>query len=89
MTASEDLTSMLGVAQRSRASDVHLTARQPALMRVDSDLTGIPGWAEPTSSAWLDEAVGGLMSREQLEEFRTRVMPLTRPKKERGHLREV
>jgi pilus retraction protein PilT len=71
MTASEDLTSMLGVAQRSRASDVHLTARQPALMRVDSDLTGIPGWADPTSSAWLDEAVGALMSREQLEEFRT------------------
>src|SRR5688500_7643196 len=71
MTASEDLTSMLGIAQRSRASDVHLTARHPVLMRVDGDLTPIPGWTEPTSPAWLDEAVGGLMSRDQLEEFRT------------------
>ncbi|WP_127475521.1 type IV pilus twitching motility protein PilT [Microbacterium sulfonylureivorans] len=71
MTASEDLTSMLATAARSRASDVHLTARLPALMRVDGDLTPIPGWAEATSPAWLDEAVGSLMSRDQLEEFRT------------------
>ena len=71
MTASEELTAMLATAGRSRASDVHLTARLPALMRVDGDLTAIPGFTEPTPPAWLDDAVGGLMSRDQLEEFRT------------------
>lgn len=35
------------------------------------------------------ESVRLIVGGEELEEFRTRVMPLTRPKKERGHLREV
>lgn len=69
MTASDDLTTILATAAHSRASDVHLTARLPVLMRVDGDLTPVPGWPDPMSPGWLDEAVGGLMSRAQLEEF--------------------
>ncbi|MEX2439543.1 MAG: hypothetical protein WD739_06655 [Actinomycetota bacterium] len=37
----------------------------------------------------IQESVRLIVGGEALEEFRTRVMPLTPPKKERGHLREV
>ncbi len=64
------LVGLLSVAQRSRASDVHLTANLAPLMRVDSDLTGIPGYEAPTTQNWLETAVGGIMSNEQVAEFR-------------------
>ena len=37
MTASEQLTAMLATAARSRASEVHQTARRPPRMRVGRD----------------------------------------------------
>jgi hypothetical protein len=35
------------------------------------------------------ESVRMIVGSDELEEFRTRELPLTPPKKERGHLREV
>lgn len=64
------LVPMLTVAARSRASDVHLTANHVPLMRVDGDLTGIPGHEAPTSQNWLESAVGGILSNDQVAEFR-------------------
>lgn len=64
------LFDLLGAAQRSRASDVHLTANHPPLMRVDGDLTEIPGYLAPTTTNWLDSAVGGMLSNDQVAEFR-------------------
>ena len=64
------LVPLLSIAQRARASDVHLTAAHPPLMRVDGDLAGIPGHEEPTTANWLETAVGGIMTNEQIAEFR-------------------
>ncbi|GAA5037163.1 type IV pilus twitching motility protein PilT [Microbacterium fluvii] len=72
MTATDDLHAMLGTALTARASDVHLTAKQPARMRVDGDLVPIPGFELATTPAWIESAVGGLLSREQYEEFAER-----------------
>ncbi|BDV30359.1 type IV pilus twitching motility protein PilT [Microbacterium terricola] len=69
MTASDDLLGMLGVALAARASDVHLTAKHPARMRVDGDLEPIPGYEGVTPPAWIESAVGGLLSSDQYEEF--------------------
>jgi twitching motility protein PilT len=64
------LAGMLGVAHRSRASDVHLTAGHPPLMRVDGDLETIPGFEMPTTVNWLEAALGDMLSREQVDGFR-------------------
>lgn len=69
-TAVSPLFDLLAVAQRSRASDVHLTANLPPLMRVDGDLADIPGYLEPTTANWLDSAVGGMLTNDQVTEFR-------------------
>lgn len=70
---SQDVTligGLLAVAARSRASDVHLTADHPPQMRVDGDLTLVPGFEEPTSTNWLEAAIGGILTNEQVGEFR-------------------
>ncbi|NLP85905.1 type IV pilus twitching motility protein PilT [Microbacterium sp. CFH 90308] len=67
---SNALPSMLATAGTAGASDVHLTANHPPLMRVKGDLAAIPGFAEPTGTNWLEGAVGGLMTNEQIVEFR-------------------
>jgi len=64
------LQGLLAAAARSRASDVHLTADQPPQMRVDGDLELIPGFEEPTSTNWLETAIGGILSSDQVAEFR-------------------
>lgn len=64
------LVGLLSAAQRARASDVHLTAGHLPLMRVDGDLAEIPGHEAPTSANWLENAVGGILSTEQVVEFR-------------------
>lgn len=64
------LPAMLAAALVARASDVHLTANHPPLMRVDGDLTPITGFLEPTTANWLDGAVGDLMTTEQIAQFR-------------------
>lgn len=70
MYDAESLAAMLGTAGRAGASDVHLTANHPPLMRVDGDLVEIPGFIEPTGTNWLEQAVGSLMTSDQIAEFR-------------------
>ncbi|RLK49693.1 type IV pilus twitching motility protein PilT [Microbacterium telephonicum] len=64
------LTDLLAVAARARASDVHLTANHLPLMRVDGDLAEMPGFLEPTTANWLESAIGGMLTNEQVAEFR-------------------
>lgn len=64
------LVGMLSAAGLAGSSDVHLTANHPPLMRVDGDLVQIPGFTEPTGTNWLEGAVGGIMTNEQVAEFR-------------------
>jgi pilus retraction protein PilT len=63
---------LLARGSRNRASDIHITAGLPALMRVDGDLVPIPGFTEPLPSSWVEEAAAGLMAPSQREEFRQR-----------------
>jgi twitching motility protein PilT len=66
------LDGLLSVAARHEASDVHLTADAPPLMRVDGDLKAVPGHAEPLSALWVESAALGLMSPAQRDEFAER-----------------
>ena len=68
---STPLHGLLAAAARSRASDVHLTANHPPQMRVDGELESIPGYEEPTTTNWLESAMGGILSNEQIAEFRS------------------
>lgn len=68
MTAAE-LTRLLIVGARREASDVHVTAGQPPLMRVDGDLVPVPGYSAPLSHEWVETVAFSLMSPEQREEF--------------------
>lgn len=63
------LDSMLFAAADQNASDVHLTAGTPALMRVDGDLMPIPGYPETLPADWLEEAMSALMSPGHRAEF--------------------
>ncbi len=63
------LTELLAVAQRLRASDVHLTEHLPPQIRVDGSLTGVPGGEAPLSDDWFRTALGQMLSRHQLEEL--------------------
>jgi twitching motility protein PilT len=64
------LQGLLAAAAHSRASDVHLTAQHPPQMRVDGDLALIPGFEDPTTTNWLESAIGGILSSDQVAEFR-------------------
>ncbi len=66
---SATLTELLRIGARAGASDVHITAEAPPLMRVDGDLVGIPGHPEPLVDAWVREAAFGLMNTGQRAEF--------------------
>lgn len=68
---SEPLTldAVLTQAANFRASDVHLTADRPPLMRVDGALAAIPRISSVLPAAWLDQAVRGILSESQAEEF--------------------
>ncbi|MET0296365.1 MAG: type IV pilus twitching motility protein PilT [Microbacterium sp.] len=67
---STSLVGMLATAGHAGSSDVHLTANHPPLMRVDGDLVQIPGFTQPTGTNWLEGALGGIMTSEQVAEFR-------------------
>ncbi|MDN3496118.1 type IV pilus twitching motility protein PilT [Planococcus sp. APC 4015] len=67
---STSLVGMLATAGIAGSSDVHLTANHPPLMRVDGDLVQIPGFTAPTGTNWLESALGGIMTNEQVSEFR-------------------
>lgn len=64
------LDALLAAAGRARASDVHLTADRAPQMRVDGDLMAIPGHEQPTTANWLESAIGGILTDEQVAEFR-------------------
>jgi twitching motility protein PilT len=66
------LDAMLHVAAPLRASDVHITAGRPPLMRVDGDLVAIPGYEAPLSIEWVEKIAFDLMAPGQREEFDTR-----------------
>ncbi len=68
---SEPLTldALLAQAAGHRASDVHLTADQPPLMRVDGSLAPIPRISSVLPAAWLDAALRGILSSELAEDF--------------------
>lgn len=67
---STSLVGMLAAAGAAGASDVHLTANHPPLMRVDGDLEQIRGFTEPTGTNWLESALGDIMTHEQITGFR-------------------
>lgn len=71
-TINSDLARMLAIAARASASDVHLTAGHPPLMRVDGDLEPILDYPDPTTASWLETALGDMLSGEQIVEFRQR-----------------
>lgn len=66
------LTPMLAAGARRAASDLHLTAGMPPLMRVDGDLMPVPGHDEALTGEWLEAALGELMTRDQKAEFEER-----------------
>ncbi len=68
---SEPLTldALLAQAAGNRASDVHLTADQPPLMRVDGSLAPIPRISSVLPAAWLDASLRGILSSELAEDF--------------------
>lgn len=53
----------------NRASDLHITADRPPLMRVDGDLVPIPDYDAPLPEAWVEQAAFALMSDGQRAEF--------------------
>ncbi|CAH0151704.1 MULTISPECIES: type IV pilus twitching motility protein PilT [unclassified Microbacterium] len=63
------LSELLSLAARGRASDLHITADAPPLMRVDGDLIVIPQQPDPLDATWVREAAHSLMSDGQRDEF--------------------
>lgn len=68
-TAPLPIRELLATAQRSRASDVHLTEGLPPQMRVDGDLAVIPGGDDCRSREWFQLALQDLMTPRQLDEL--------------------
>lgn len=66
------LDHLLARAARERASDVHITAGHPALMRVDGDLVAVPEHLDTLSEAWVEQAALSLMTSGQQQEFAER-----------------
>jgi pilus retraction protein PilT len=69
MTQTSALDRLIETAALAGASDIHLTAGQVPLMRVDGDLVAVPGHSEPTSAVWVESAVLGFMSPDQSDQF--------------------
>ncbi|WP_404432429.1 type IV pilus twitching motility protein PilT [Microbacterium lacus] len=63
------LDRLLSLAADAGASDVHLTSDYPPQMRLDGDLTPMPGHSDPLSAVWVEGAVLSLMSPGQRDEF--------------------
>lgn len=63
------LDALLAQAATQRASDVHLTADRPPLIRVDGALTAVPGIEFALPASWLDSVLRGILSAEQEQEF--------------------
>ncbi|SFS02666.1 twitching motility protein PilT [Microbacterium sp. cf046] len=67
-----ELEILLTEGARHRASDVHITADRPPLMRVDGDLVAVPGYEAALSEAWVEAAALSLMGPAQRDEFAER-----------------
>lgn len=63
------LTDLLRIGARSGASDVHITADAPPLMRVDGDLVEIPRHPEVLTEDWVRAAAFELMNEGQRGDF--------------------
>src|SRR5687767_11099638 len=63
---------LLARGARHRASDVHITAGFPPLLRVDGDLVPVPGYPEALSAEWVEKAAFDLMNEDQKLEFTER-----------------
>lgn len=66
------MDALLARAARHRASDVHITAERPPLMRVDGDLVPIGGHESPLPESWVEAAALSFMSPLQHQEFAER-----------------
>lgn len=65
-----DFQRLLAIGARARASDVHITAGAPPLLRVDGDLVPMPEYPDALSEEWVEHTAFELMSEGQQEEFR-------------------
>jgi pilus retraction protein PilT len=63
------LEDQLAEGARTRASDIHITAGRPPLMRVDGDLVPVPGFEDDQPTEWVEHIAFGLMGAGQREEF--------------------
>lgn len=64
-----DFETLLAHGARLRASDVHITAEAPALLRIDGDLVPVPGYPEPLSTEWVEKTAFDLMAEGQRRDF--------------------
>lgn len=71
MDEKSTLDRVLGIAAEYRASDVHLSAGSPILMRVDGALQQIPGYADVMSAVWAESTALALMNPLQRATFAT------------------
>lgn len=66
---SPTLADLLDLGAKAGASDVHITAGAPGLMRIDGDLVGFSQFPEPLSDTWVREAAAALMNESQRADF--------------------
>ncbi|MDY0910036.1 type IV pilus twitching motility protein PilT [Microbacterium sp. CFBP9034] len=64
-----DFETILARGAEHRASDVHITAGAPPLLRVDGDLVPVPGYPAALSHEWVEKTAFDLMTEGQRQEF--------------------
>lgn len=69
MSRTPDLDALLTAAVARHASDIHLTAGLPPVVRIDGALTTLDGHEGELAAEWLGEALLGMMSRRHRGQF--------------------
>lgn len=64
-----DFEALLASGARARASDVHITAGAPPLLRIDGDLVPVRGHSGALAEEWVERTAFSLMSAAQRAEF--------------------
>lgn len=64
-----DFEWLLAQGARLRASDVHITAGAPVLLRIDGDLVPVPGHLDAVSEDWVEKTAFHLMTESQRRDF--------------------